>query len=228
MPVVAVANSKGGSGKSTTALLLACEIAEKASVVLIDADPRRPLVAWSRMSRPPHQVEVLSSEGERRIQDEIADAASRVPFVVVDLEGTASQLSSYAMAEADLVIVPAQEQHQDAQAAIDTLGEVRRAGRAARRTIPAVVVLTRTKAAVKSRTARHVASQLRGADGVSVLDVEIVERDAFAALFASGGGLRDLSSRDVNGLEKAIENASAFASEIIAVLRKERRDAEVA
>lgn len=228
MPVIAVANSKGGSGKSTTALLLACEIAEDASVVLIDADPRRPLAAWSKMSSTPPRVEVLSSAGEREIQDEIGDAASRVPFVVVDLEGTASRLASYAMAEADLVLVPAQEQHQDAQAAIDTLGEVRRAGRAARRDIPAVVVLTRTKAAVKSRTARHVSSQLREAPGVFVLEVEIVERDAFAALFASGGGLRELSSREVNGLEKAIENASAFAAAIIAVLRRERRDAEVA
>lgn len=227
MPVIAVANSKGGSGKSTTALVLACEVAQGAPVVLIDADPRRPLAAWSRMSPPPAQVEVISSRGERDIQDEIAEAAARVPFVIVDLEGTASRLASYAMAEADLVLVPAQEQHQDAQAAIDTLSEVRRAGRAARRDIPAIVVLTRTRAAVKSRTARHVASQLRAAPGVQVLNVELVERDAFAALFASGGGLRDLSSSDVNGIDRAIQNAAAFASEVIAVLRRER-DAQVA
>lgn len=223
MPVIAVANSKGGSGKSTAALLLACEIAEAAPVVLIDADPRRPLAAWSRMAPPPRRLQVVSSGGERDIQDEIAGAAARVPFVVIDLEGTASRLASYAMAEAHLVLVPAQEQHQDAQAAIDTLGEVRRAGRAARRNIPAVVVLTRTRAAVKSRTARHVASQLRAASGVEVLNVELVERDAFAALFASGGGLRDLSSGEVNGIDRAIENAAALAEEIIAVLRREQR-----
>lgn len=227
MPVIAVANSKGGSGKSTTALVLACEIAEATPVALIDADPRRPLATWSRMSAPPRRLEVISSRGERDIQDEIAEAARRVPFVVVDLEGTASRLASYAMAEADLVLVPAQEQHQDAQAAIDTLSEVRRAGRAARRDIPAVVVLTRTRAAVKSRTARHVASQLRGAPGVRVLNVELVERDAFAALFASGGGLRDLLASEVNGIDRAIENAAAFADEVVAILRRER-DAQVA
>lgn len=227
MPVIAVANSKGGSGKTTTALLLACEIAQEVPVVLIDADPRRPLVAWAELGPPPVNVEVISSGGEREIQDEIATAATRVPFVVVDLEGTASRLASYAMAEADLVLVPTQEQHQDAQAAVDTLSEVGRAGRAARRAIPAVIVLTRTKAAVKSRTARHVGAQLKAAQGVHVLAVELVERDAFAALFASGGDLRGLDCAQVNGVERAVDNVAAFASEVIAVLR-EHAHAQVA
>ncbi len=40
MPVIAFANPKGGSGKSTSALLLATELAVKgASVTIIDADP---------------------------------------------------------------------------------------------------------------------------------------------------------------------------------------------
>lgn len=219
MPVISFANSKGGSGKSTSALIIACELAEVADVILIDADPRRPLAAWSELSNPPKRLNVISSRGERTIQDEIDDAAARVPFVLVDLEGMASQLATFAMSASDLVIVPAQEQHQDAQAAIDTLGAVKRAGRAARRTIPAAVLLTRTRAAVKSRTARHIGEQLRALNGVLVIGPELVERDAFAALFSSGGGLRQLDPKEVNGIEKAIANASAIANEIIDLLR---------
>src|SRR5690606_28331804 len=118
--------------------------------------------AWAHLAPPPEGLEVISSAGERAIQDEIDAAAKSVPFVIVDLEGTASRLASYAMAEADLVVIPTQEQHQDAQAAVDTLAEVARAGRAARREIPSAILLTRTRAAVKPRTARHVAEQLRG------------------------------------------------------------------
>ena len=40
MPILAFANSKGGSGKTTSALLLACELAESKPVTVIDADPR--------------------------------------------------------------------------------------------------------------------------------------------------------------------------------------------
>ena len=43
MPVIAFANSKGGSGKTTSALLLACELANAKAVTLIDADPRHPI-----------------------------------------------------------------------------------------------------------------------------------------------------------------------------------------
>jgi chromosome partitioning protein len=131
----------------------------------------------------------------------------------------------FAMSASDLVIIPAQEQHQDAQAAVDTLGAVRRAGRAARREIPATVLLTRTRAAVKSRTARHISEQLRGLEGVQVLSPELVERDAFAALFSSGGGLRQLDPSDVNGIPKAIENAQAIAAAVITILREGQGDA---
>lgn len=222
MPVISFANSKGGSGKSTSALIIACELAEAADVILIDADPRRPLVAWSQLSQPPARLRVISSGGERSIQDEIDDAAAEAPFVLIDLEGMASQLATFAMSASDLVIVPAQEQHQDAQAAIDTLGAVRRAGRAARRDIPAAVLLTRTRAAVKSRTARHIGGQLRGLSGVYVIGPELVERDAFAALFSAGGGLRQLNPQEVNGIDKAIANASAIAQEVVKILRGEK------
>lgn len=221
MPVISFANSKGGSGKSTSALILACELSEAASVTIIDADPRRPLVKWSQLSPPPNgdKLTVISSAGERAIQDEIETAATKSQFVIVDLEGTASRLADFAFAESDLVVIPSQEQHQDASAAVDTLTEVKRQERALRRDIPAVILLTKVKVAVKSRTAKHIASQLRSADGLRVLDVEIAERDAYAALFSAGGGLRELDPKLVNGIEKAIENSTRYANEIIETLR---------
>lgn len=229
MAVIAFANSKGGSGKSTSALILACELSEAASVTVIDADPRRPLMSWSRLAAPPNaaRFQVIDSGGERSIQDEIDRAAAAAQFVLVDLEGTASRLAGFAMAEADMVIIPTQEQHQDAQAALDTLAEVRREGRAIRREIPAALLLTRTKAAVKSRTARHVGNELRSIDGLRVFRTEIVERDAYAALFSAGGGLRQLNAKTVNGIDRAIENAISFAHETIEILKETADDRTV-
>lgn len=219
MSVIVIANNKGGSGKSTTALVLAGEIAAETSVTIIDADPRRPIVRWASLDNVPKTMTVVSSKGENHIQDEIDLAKKTTPFVIVDLEGTASKLASFAMAEADLVIVPAQEQQQDAEAALETIAEVGRAGRASRRDIKSVVVFTKTRAAVKGRTAKGINEQLHSSRDIKVLQTELVDRDAFAALFAIGGTLHEFSENEVRGIAKARENAEAFASEIIAVLK---------
>ncbi|MBB75652.1 MAG: chromosome partitioning protein ParA [Planctomycetaceae bacterium] len=224
MPVISLANAKGGSGKSTTALILACELSEEASVTLIDADPNRALVEWAELSGTPNpkRLSVRPTEGEREIQDEIDQAAQESQFVIVDLEGAASRLAAFAFAESDLVIVPSQEQAQDARRAIDTLKEVQRQGRALRREIPTALLFTRTKVAVKSRTNKHVAAELRSIEGLRVYECEIAERDAYAALFSIGGGLRQLDQKQVNGIERAVENAHAFARETIRIIRESR------
>ncbi|WP_306666057.1 ParA family protein, partial [Escherichia fergusonii] len=49
MPVISFVSSKGGVGKTTSAVVLAGEFAAAGrKVCLIDADPNRPLEAWVR------------------------------------------------------------------------------------------------------------------------------------------------------------------------------------
>jgi len=221
MPVITFANTKGGSGKTTSALLLACELAESKPTTLIDADPRKPITAWAEMTGVPDNLTVVSNESEKTIVDEIDDAAARDPFVIVDVEGTASRLMTYAMSISDLVIIPLKEQQQDALAAIDVLGEMQRTMRVANRTIPHVLLFTQTKAAVKSRTARHIQTQFRNNPKVNVFDCEIVERDAFSAIFAIGGTIRNLDPKKVSNTKKAVENVTAFMDETITLLRSQ-------
>jgi cellulose biosynthesis protein BcsQ len=48
MPVVTVANLKGGAGKPTAALALATSLAQQgASVIILDCDPNRAIEGWS-------------------------------------------------------------------------------------------------------------------------------------------------------------------------------------
>ncbi len=42
MPVISFASSKGGAGKTTSAIILATELAQGTDIVLIDADPAQP------------------------------------------------------------------------------------------------------------------------------------------------------------------------------------------
>lgn len=220
MPTITFANSKGGSGKTTAALLLACELAEGAPVTIIDADPRHPISTWARLPNKPARLTVVTNQSEKTILDEIEAAATSDPFVIVDLEGTASRLSSYAISQSDLVIIPMKEQQQDALAAIDVAQEIYRDMKAVRRAIPFSVLFTQTKVVAKSRTARLIATQFRANEKLQIFNTEINERDAFSAIFAVGGGVRSLNPREVNNLEAAVGNARDFAEEVIRTLRQ--------
>ena len=77
MPTISFASSKGGAGKSTSALLLATELAgQGASVTIIDADPNQPITRWSRKPGCPEKLTVISGATEETLTDEI-DAAAR-------------------------------------------------------------------------------------------------------------------------------------------------------
>lgn len=219
MPVIAFANSKGGSGKTTSALLLACALAETKKTTIIDADPRHPISTWSKMPGMPNALSVITNTSEKTILDEIEEAAARDTFVIIDLEGTASRLMSYAISQADLVIIPLKEQQQDALAALDVIQEIHRDMKATRRNIPYAVLFTQSKAAVKSRTARHISAQFRDNPAIDCFTAEIHERDAFAAIFSIGGTVSGLDPAKVNGLPNALGNINAFKSEVIAKLR---------
>ena len=220
MPVISFATSKGGAGKTTSAIVLGTELAEGTQVIMIDADPAKRLTRWSTLAALPTSLRVITSQGERFIQDEISDARSKATFVLIDLEGSASRLTSFAVAESDLVVIPSGEEQQDADAAIETLAEIEMEGRARRRAIPAAIVFARTSAAVKSKLEKHIHAEMTKVG--RVMDTELHRRTAFSSLHNAGGGLRQLDPSDVNGIDKALLNAQAFASEIIDILEEAR------
>lgn len=223
MPVITFANSKGGSGKTTSALLLACALAELKPTTIIDADPRQPVTKWAKKDGVPERLTVVTNASETSIMDEIEEAASTNPFVIVDLEGTGSRLMSYAISQSDFVIIPLKEQQQDAEAALDVIQDIHRDMKAAHRQIPYAVLFTQGKAAVKSRTAKHIAKQFRDHPKIDAFTAEIFERDAFAAVFTIGGTVRDMNPAKVSNLDKAIENIEGFRDEVIAKLRDARQ-----
>lgn len=219
MPVIAFANPKGGSGKTTTALLLSTQIAERgAKITIIDADPERWITQWGRLPGRPDNVEIISDVTEDSIVDVIDEAARRSQFVVVDLEGTASLMVANAIGMSDLVIVPLQGSSMDARGGAKTIRLIKNQARMARREIPYAVVLTRTSAAVMSRALRNVRDQLLK-NGVEMFDTPIVERAAYRDMFDYGGGLASLDPGQVSNLERANENAREFAGEVIARLK---------
>ena len=119
MPTISFASSKGGVGKSTSAVLLATELAERGTTVtVVDADPNQPVTRWSRKPGKPKKLTVVSGITEETLIDSIDIAARKTAFVIVDLEGTASLMVAQAMSRADLVVIPTKGSELDAIEAI--------------------------------------------------------------------------------------------------------------
>lgn len=219
MSVIVFASSKGGAGKSTSAVLLATELAATgASVTVIDADENMPVSDWAAHAGKPQNLSVISDVSERTIIDTVERAAAASAFVIVDLEGTASMMAGFAMSRADLVIIPVQGSQLDAKEAVKSIALVKAQEQAFRREIPFAVLFTRTNASVRPRTLKEIQAQVYDA-GFPVFNVEIFERDAFRAVFSFGGTLYTLDPKNVSNIPGAIMNARAFAVEVVQRLR---------
>lgn len=216
MAVITFASSKGGAGKTTSAIILATTLARTRNVIVIDADPAKRLSSWAGKAKLPERLQVRVSAGEQSIHEEIDRANEQADFIILDLEGAATRLNAYAMGESDLVIIPMGDEQPDAEGAIETLAQLRLEGRSMRREIPARILFSRTQAAVKSKLARSLNSQVR--NKVGSFEVELHTRTAFSSLHSLGGTLYTMNPNEVSGVSKAIANAELFAEELIQVL----------
>ncbi len=219
MPTIVFASPKGGAGKSTSAVVLATELAGRgATVAIIDADPNKPVSRWAGRPGKPETLTVVANATEDSILDQIDQAARQAAFVIVDLEGTASLMVGYAISRADLVIVPTQGSLLDATEAVKAIRLVRNMEKTAGKTIPTAVLFTRTSAAIRPRSLQAIESEFANS-GVRVLGTQMHERDAFRAIFSFGGSLSDLDRGQVGNVAAAIANARAFTAEVLSVIK---------
>ena len=226
MPTIVFVSPKGGAGKTTSSLVLAEQLARGANVTIIDADPNRPIDSWAKGGAKPERMHIVADADEENIIERIEDAAARTPFVIVDLEGTASKIVLMAISQADFVIVPTQGSQLDAEQAGRAFRVIAQQEKMSRRRVPYSVLLTRTNSAIRTRTLAHIEKGLIAA-GIPVFNTELNEREAFRAMFSFRQPLASLSASDVANLDKAVANAEEFAQEVIATLRGAHQSKEV-
>ena len=184
MPTIAFVSPKGGVGKTTSAFLFATAIAAIYDVTVIDADPNHPIQTWAEGGKTPPRLTIVSDANEDTIIERIEDAATKTPFVIVDLEGTASKTVIYAISQADFVVIPTQGSQLDANEASRAIRVVLQS----EKLLPASesltqFLLTRTNPSIRARGLAHIQNGLIDA-GIPVLQTELNERDAFKAVFS--------------------------------------------
>lgn len=214
MPVISLANTKGGAGKTTAALMLATELARQGNrVVILDGDPQKWITHWHEASGRVPNLTIISEVTTASIQCHIRDLKDQTEYFIIDLAGARDAMVTTALGLSDHVLIPVQGCAMDARGAAQILDFLKQLADKANIHIPHSVVLTRVSSMVTTRAILAIKGLL-AARGVNVLNTPIVERSAFREVFESGGTLYTMDPAKVSNLDKAQENAQALAREI--------------
>lgn len=208
--VIAVAQRKGGAGKSTLAANLATAFAGLGErVALLDTDPQKTLSHWhAARGGAGAKAQALAFE---------APSGWRVPatcdkfrrshdVVLLDTPPHDDTDARIAIRAADLVLVPLQPSAADLWAMGATLDLARAEKRRA--------ALTLNRVPAQGKLGEEVARELR-AQGLTLLDAPLGNRAAFASAFASGLGVTEAAPRSL-----AAEEVRALATALRGLARR--------
>ena len=102
--IITIANLKGGTAKTTTAIYLAmCAWEDDRSPVIVDADSEPSALAWATPGRLPYPV--IAGEGDGLVV-QVKDLSAQGHTVIIDGPPNARDVLWAAATAADLVLVP--------------------------------------------------------------------------------------------------------------------------
>ena len=215
MKIVAVGNLKGGVGKTTIAVSLACALAGKNRVVLVDADGQASASEW--LTAPPAGVTVSAWPLEANSTADVRQWAERVQglrktadLVVIDLPPHLSAVTGVAIGMADLVVIPCGPSVADVRATAKTV-EILREVRQSHRGRPSALLVA-NRIDHRSTTGRSFGVVLDGFKE-HVAD-DLVTRQAHADATASGQWIGDFAPTS-----DAAEEARVLARRVAKLLK---------
>lgn len=210
--VIAVAQVKGGSGRSTLATTLAGELAKQADTVLIDCDmPHGTSSSWyaTRLEAgKTGQLRLDTADNHLEAIQKTEQHAGQVRFIVLDGPPRIAELTRAMVLLADLVLVPVGASMADLWATGDVLAMVTEA-KAVKR-IKARLVWTRHRGFTNQ--AKALTEQAKAELGIKALDTTMGLRVAYVD--ALGSGLTAAETPDAH----AKAEVHALVEEVCAII----------
>ena len=190
--VIAVLNLKGGCGKSTIAINLACQLAGSGdSVLLLDNDSQGTASLWLSHGRLPvlgRYMPLENDEDGERLMRTVAAAKER--YVILDAPAHVGAAALAAGRIADLVLVPVTASGVDL-AATRSIVDIIRQARVQRRSDAPRCLIVPSKIDRRTDAGRRIDENLRGF-GENV-GPAIHQRTAFVESFGAGQWIGDFA-----------------------------------
>jgi len=238
MYVITFANPKGGSGKTTSAMLLAEQIALSGGrVAILDLDPNANILAWSRTRTEKGETNPFTVYARPQAEEtvELIDSlATETDYLIIDLEGSKDQIVTFALSRTDLCIIPLDGSPMEARQAAQAVRLVQTTSNMIRAKINYVLLFTRTNAAFQTTDERDVRQEME-LNSIPTLPVRIAKRAPYTRIFRENvllAELPDLVAKEVAGktasvsdkamkqVTGAIDNARDYAQAIIDTLTR--------
>lgn len=209
MKVITFAQSKGGSGKSTSCLITAQVLSKKGyNIAVLDADPNEQLVKWQKSSQS--KINVIGEITEHNLLSTLKALSdlNQYDFVLIDLEGKASLLTSRAILKSDFVVIPMQASLPDAAQANRIVNLIHDDEEIIGKQIKHAFLMARTSPLIRTKIESEITKQIQKMD-YPLFKAQLNERKAFKEIFFEKKTLYDLADA-----EKAIKNAEEFVQEL--------------
>jgi chromosome partitioning protein len=218
MATITFANTKGGAGKTTVALVVAAELAQRGlRVVLLDTDPQQWITRWHGLSATPANLTIVSNVTEETIEQDVKALKKKADYVLVDVAGGVTPLLAKAIGLSDRVMIPVQGCAMDALGGAQVLEILKALDTQCAISIPHSVVLTRINSIITTRALTAVKALL-AEQQVHVMGTALIERAAYRDMFVTGGTLYDMDPLRVSNLDKAQDNARLLGDELMALV----------
>ena len=128
MPVIAIVNQKGGTGKTTLSTNLAVAFAETGRVLLLDADAQGSSHDWAdSQGQARVNLDVRAADPARLLQD-ARRLCAEYDWVIIDGPAGISRITADAVRAADVVLIPAKPSPFDVWAASTIVDAVKAPG----------------------------------------------------------------------------------------------------
>ncbi len=185
--VIAVAQQKGGAGKTMLTVQLGAALGAEARVALLDIDPQGTLSVWGKLraaaSKASADVTVAAVSGWR-LGAELERLRKEFDYVLIDTPPVIDSDARRAVRAADLVLIPLNPAPPDLWAAEGTLKL------AAEEKRPAVLMFNRASAGGRLRKRLEVEMKARG---LVLMPVALGNRAGYTQSFADGLGFTEAS-----------------------------------